>query len=99
MISVARGACSMRQQLRPGSSIGRVFRFCIGQPLTQRLRGGHWQPRGAEHGPRKDRCRPMVRHKPVRADKPTTAQTLAAWLVHMFTASGAILALLALLAV
>ena len=41
----------------------------------------------------------MARKKPVPTDKPTTAQTLAAWLVHMFTASGAILALLALLAV
>ena len=41
----------------------------------------------------------MARTKPVPAEMPTTSQTVAAWLVHMFTASGAILALLALLAV
>jgi len=41
----------------------------------------------------------MAGRKPVTADRATTAQTLLAWLVHLFTASGAILALLALLAV
>ena len=41
----------------------------------------------------------MAGQKPVTHDSPSPAQTLMAWLVHIFTASGAILALLALLAV
>ena len=41
----------------------------------------------------------MAGTRPTPSDHPTAAQTLLAWLVHMFTASGAILALLALLAV
>jgi phosphatidylcholine synthase len=41
----------------------------------------------------------MAKAKPVSNDSPSTAQTVGAWLVHLFTASGAILALLALLAV
>lgn len=41
----------------------------------------------------------MAGTRPTPSDLPTAAQTLLAWLVHMFTASGAIVALLALLAV
>lgn len=41
----------------------------------------------------------MAEAKPAAPDSPTAVQTILAWLVHMFTASGAILALLALLAV
>ncbi len=41
----------------------------------------------------------MGKVKPVSTHSANAGQTLAAWLVHLFTASGAILALLALLAV